>query len=334
MVWSGPIRQNRDSSHCIFTLSMAPRILMFLAPAAWVVSFALMLNRTEPFYTHFYSIAWWCYILLLASLNEIRAGDSSFRFPSLFRNPLQYCMLVLFSAAFWFVFELYNTRLHNWVYRGVPIERIVRWPGYFISFGTVLPGVFETARWLEGWFQSTGGDESKRTGKPQASWAPQHGRIAIAAGIAMMVLPLVYPVLFFPLVWGGLIFILDPLMERMEDMNLVRNLFFGSRRRPLLLLASGLICGFFWEFWNYWAGAKWVYSLPYFQFPRMFEMPLAGYLGFPPFAIECWLVFAAARHWWSDRGWAVRGLLVVLLIGACLAGIYAVDHFTIRDYRR
>ncbi|HEY2932556.1 MAG TPA: hypothetical protein VGK99_12500 [Acidobacteriota bacterium] len=312
---------------------MAPRILAFLASIAWLVSFWLMLNRTEPFYTHFYSIAWWCYILLLASLNEIRAAESSFRFPSLFRAPFAYCLLVLFSAAFWFVFELYNVRLHNWIYRGVPMERAVRWPGYFISFGTVLPGVFETVRWLEGRFQGAGRDESRQAGKPQVPWKPHYARIAVIGGIVMMILPLVYPALFFPVVWGGLVFILDPWMERLGETNLVANLFFGNRRTPVLLLASGLICGFFWEFWNYWAGAKWVYSLPYLQFPRIFEMPLAGYLGFPPFTMECWLTFAAARYWWLHRGWLGRCFLAVILAGVCVAGIYAVDHFTIREYR-
>ena len=61
------------------------------------------------------------------------------------------------------------------------------------------------------------------------------------------------------------------------------------------LLAAGLICGFLWEFWNYWALTKWTYTVPYFGDIKLFEMPVLGYLGFPPFAIECWAMYIFVR---------------------------------------
>ncbi len=51
------------------------------------------------------------------------------------------------------------------------------------------------------------------------------------------------------------------------------------------------MCGVLWEFWNYWTGTKWIYSVPYFQNWKVFEMPLMGFLGFPPFAVECWIMY-------------------------------------------
>ncbi len=65
----------------------------------------------------------------------------------------------------------------------------------------------------------------------------------------------------------------------------------GERREHLCLLAAGLICGLWWEAWNYSAIAKWVYTLPVLNFGKVFEMPLLGYLGFPPFALECAVMY-------------------------------------------
>ncbi len=58
---------------------------------------------------------------------------------------------------------------------------------------------------------------------------------------------------------------------------------------------SGLLCGVLWEFWNYWARAKWHYTVPILENLKMFEMPLPGYLGFPPFAVECFTMYVFAR---------------------------------------
>ena len=41
------------------------------------------------------------------------------------------------------------------------------------------------------------------------------------------------------------------------------------------------------ELWNNWARAKWQYTVPIMENLKIFEMPLPGYLGFPPFALEC-----------------------------------------------
>jgi hypothetical protein len=76
---------------------------------------------------------------------------------------------------------------------------------------------------------------------------------------------------------------------------------FGVRRagdRPFVRrwLAAGIVCGILWEFWNHWALAKWRYvGVPVFPSVRLFEMPLAGYLGFPPFALEVFAMYHLVR---------------------------------------
>ena len=61
------------------------------------------------------------------------------------------------------------------------------------------------------------------------------------------------------------------------------------RRRTaehLCLLAAGLVCGLWWEAWNYFAITRWVYIFPVLNFWKVFEMPVLGFLGFPAFALE------------------------------------------------
>ena len=60
---------------------------------------------------------------------------------------------------------------------------------------------------------------------------------------------------------------------------------------PLSLLLAGIIMGFFWEFWNYWAVPKWTYDVPFVGFFKIFEMPILGYLGYFPFAFELYAMY-------------------------------------------
>ena len=54
---------------------------------------------------------------------------------------------------------------------------------------------------------------------------------------------------------------------------------------------AGLICGFFWEMWNYYSYPKWYYTLPHVAFLKIFEMPLLGYLGYIPFPMELYALY-------------------------------------------
>jgi hypothetical protein len=98
----------------------------------------------------------------------------------------------------------------------------------------------------------------------------------------------------FGLVWLGFIFLLDPVNYRLRLPSLLGDLAEGRRARLYSLLLSGLVCGFLWEFWNYWSAARWLYIFPIFQQWKIFEMPAPGYLGFPPFALECFAMYVTA----------------------------------------
>jgi hypothetical protein len=117
-------------------------------------------------------------------------------------------------------------------------------------------------------------------------------------GAACLLLPFLVPLgaarRLFILVWVGFIFLLDPVNHRLRLPSLLGDLEHGHWSRFSSLLISGFVCGWFWEFWNYWAAAKWYYVFPMFQQFKIFEMPVPGYLGFLPFALECFVMYVTA----------------------------------------
>ena len=301
-------------------------ISIFLALLVHTVCFVLTLRRVEPFYTDFYSLAWWTYLFFLAGVNHLRGRNSL-----LLDTPREALWVFLYSTPVWLLFELYNLRIGNWAYLGIPAEIYWRWPGYFVAYGTVLPGILETETFLKnlGLFRRLTGP--RLSGKTRLL-----ARFTIL-GALMMAAPLIHPGLFFPTVWLGLIFLLDPLVYRRGDgeASLMRKAERGDYALLARLLASGLVCGFLWEFWNHWSGAKWIYTLPHFQFWRIFEMPVLGYLGFPPFALECYLLYQVfllfRERFLYGRPWTT---LVVALLAAiyCMVAFLGIDHLTILTF--
>lgn len=92
--------------------------------------------------------------------------------------------------------------------------------------------------------------------------------------------------------WVGIIFLVDPINAWLGAPSLLEDWQAGRWGRWLALMAGGATCGLCWEFWNYWALAKWSYNLPFLgslEHYRYFEMPWLGFLGFLPFALECWV---------------------------------------------
>lgn len=72
---------------------------------------------------------------------------------------------------------------------------------------------------------------------------------------------------------------------------------FTKRQLWKQLWAGCLLCGFFWEFWNYYSSPKWIYEVPFVDFWHLFEMPLLGYLGYLPFALELYALYAMLSAW-------------------------------------
>jgi len=252
--------------------------------AALLSAEGLMFYGIQPFATYFTPFAWTCYILLADAAVLAITGRSR-----LHDEPRRFALVALLSVPLWLVFEAYNLRLDNWTYVGVPAGW-AGWFGYGWSFATITPGIFETADLVEaiGCFKPA---------RPLV-FSPAAERSMSLFGFVSLVLPLVLPrhiaaYLFAP-VWIGFVFLLDPVNHRLRLPSLLGDLAAGRRSRLYSLLISGWICGWLWEFWNYWATAKWHYIFPIGQGWKVFEMPAPGYLGFLPFALECFTMYVTA----------------------------------------
>ena len=112
----------------------------------------------------------------------------------------------------------------------------------------------------------------------------------------MLLVPWLYPSQYLAApVFLGFAFLLDPLNASAGAESILGDAREGRYGRLINLLVAGLICGVAWEFFNYWAGAKWKYTVPILPELRIFEMPLLGYGGFTAFAVECFTMYVAVR---------------------------------------
>jgi hypothetical protein len=252
-----------------------------VAGIVWLgATFALMYLRIEPFATEFYLFAWVGLIYTVDMLIRRVEGSSL-----VVRCGAGFCLLLLWSTTGWFFFELLNLRLQNWYYVFVTDRELVRLVGSFASFATVFPGIF----WIDHYLWQRGIATQMRS----VALHLTRSRLAVfqLLGLVLLALPLLYPSYFFPLVWVGPILIVAPINYRRGGDGLLRQLEAGIYGPTVRILLAGLVAGLFWEFFNYWARAKWIYTVPFFDELKLFEMPLAGFLGFPPFALECAVVY-------------------------------------------
>lgn len=247
---------------------------MICAACVLVGAWILMFLKVEPFLSWFYTLAWWSYIFLADAIVHLKTGNSL-----IINRRREFILLVLWSIPFWLVFELINVHIKNWYFVNAAPSLIVRRIAAAVDFATVLPGIFETLGLVEAF-----GIFSRVRIKPVRVSGALLG-VVFTTGVLSLVLPLTLPRYFFPLVWGCLTFLLEPINYKLGGRSLIRDLEEGDAGKFVRLLLAGLICGALWETWNYWTSVKWIYTVPHFEGSKFFEMPFAGYLGFPPFAV-------------------------------------------------
>ena len=116
----------------------------------------------------------------------------------------------------------------------------------------------------------------------------------VGLGSVFQAMVFVWPVVFYPFVWVAPFLIADGLVGYRGGRSLVDDMM--GRRWQLLagVAMAGLLCGFLWEFWNFWSTPKWTYHVPLLDFGRVFEMPVLGYGGYIPFA---WGIYQLLRLW-------------------------------------
>ena len=266
-----------------------------MATYGWLAALVLLMDEALlpgqiPLLARWFTpVMWTAYIVLLDARILRRDGRSL-----LHDRPREAAFMAIVSIPLWLVFEGYNLRLRNWAYFGVSEPPWLAVVGYAWAFATIWPALFETAAWL-----GTGPFPTPIT-RHESVRSSIGLRLAMLVGGVFVVVPPLLPAAVrswtFGFVWLGFILLLDPLNARAGRPSFLAAWRAGCRAFVGKWLIAGIVCGLLWEFWNYWALAKWRYvGVPVVPSIRLFEMPVAGYLGFPPFALEVFAMYHFVR---------------------------------------
>jgi hypothetical protein len=217
----------------------------------------------------------------------------------------------------WLLFEAINFRLRDWYYVFLPADRLERWIGITVSLATVVPAVLLPERVLD----RLGVWRDLRS-RPFAL-EPKHLEIAGWVGWGLLAAVLAFPRYLYPLTWGAVWLIAEPLLYRRDpERSLFGDLARGSWGRIARLMAAGLFAGVLWESFNAMARGRWIYTVPFLEDWKLFEMPLVGFLGFPFFALEVWSLYHLLAPYTTRRPLLASAVFVLLV----LTGI---DHWTV-----
>src|SRR3989441_10351989 len=271
----------------------------------------LALRGVPPFPTWLYVFAWYPTLALLDRLVVRRGGES------LFEKPRDLAVMLWWSAVIWLGFEAINFRLQDWYYVFLPDHRAERWLGVTISLATVVPAVLLPERLLARW----GAGRGLRS-RPIALRA-RDLVWSLALGCGALGLTLAVPRIFHPLTWGAVWLVAEPLLyRRSPERSLFGDVARGEWGRIARLMAGGLFAGALWESFNALARAKWIYTVPFLEHLKLFEMPPLGFLGFPFFALEVWSLY----HPLARRP---RAATVVPSVAFALLVLAGMDRWTV-----
>lgn len=268
----------------------------------------LLVSGRAPLVAEWFTpIVWTGYVLVVDALVAHLTGRSYVT-----TSRVDGVLVALASMACWWLFEWYDApRFWRggaetvgmwWHYENLEPNLWLRRVGYDWAFATIFPALFLTAAALRATVFA------RARVRP---WRPPPALLtaAIAAGVVFVVLPLATPSPWLvPLVWTGWALLLEPVNYRRGRASWLGALARGDASLAAALLAAGGVCGVLWEFWNYWAATKWTYTVPYLGAVKIFEMPILGYLGFPPFALECYAMYVWLRARLGDGAGAPQVL--------------------------
>jgi len=227
---------------------------------------------------------WLGYIISVNSLTCSRTGSCL-----LISRPRFFLVLFPASTFFWWFFEYLNRFVQNWYYLGVQHFSSAQYIIHAsLCFSTVLPAVQSTYEFLA---------SSPRLVAPLKNWRPltlnntrAWGWILLLLSAAALAGISIYPDFLFPMLWMAPFLIITGVQAICDEKTLFQALPSGDWCLIWLPAMAALICGFFWEMWNYESLAHWEYSVPFVQRFHLFEMPVLGYAGYLPFGLECMAV--------------------------------------------
>lgn len=241
------------------------------------------LFRIQPFAQWYFPIIWFGYIFLVDAVVFHLNGESLIA-----NKPKIFIVLLALSSVIWWIFEVIGWALGNWHYSGTEgfgsgLEKMAF---ATVSFSTVIPAVFETSMLLKTvhLFDRVKLRKSHRISKELLY-------LMMFAGALTFSGPLLWPGVFYPLIWASFFLILDPVNYMNKRPSIIGHLRDRKLAVPVSIFAGATLTGFLWEFWNFWAIPKWHYTIPFVDFLRVFEMPILGYIGYGPFGLELFAMY-------------------------------------------
>ena len=263
----------------------------WIGAAGAAVFWILAWNRFDWFallQAHTFFPLWFSYIVVVNALTHRRLGRCMMT-----HDTGYFLSLFPFSAMFWWLFEYLNRFVQNWYYTGAEYGPDTYFILATLSFSTVLPAVLGTRDWL----MSTNWLKGRFTGLPGCF--PPRPEALVAAGLVLAAGSLAgigrWPDALFPFLWVSPLILVVCLLQLAGRPHPLSPIAGGDWRPVVAAAAAALICGVFWELWNFFSLAKWIYAIPYVQAAHIFEMPLPGYAGYPPFGLECAAVGALLK---------------------------------------
>ncbi len=225
---------------------------------------------------------WLGYILLMEAVLSRNSGYD------LVANDFKsWLFLFLVSSPVWWVFEWINERTGYWEYLPVDSFSTFAYAAWCsLNFAIVIPAVFATSALFRNLDLIVGIGQ-----RVVLKWNNPSLFILHVLGWVMLAVTWWRPEVGAPLVWMSLFFIFDPINYWRGKPSLLRQTGQGDWRMIFSLAAGTLVCGFFWEMWNFYSSPKWVYHIPFVDFWYVFEMPLPGYLGYIPFGWELYAMY-------------------------------------------
>jgi len=252
---------------------------IFFGLFAWILAW----NRFpgfKPYQVHTFTPLWLAYILVINALTYQRTLHCL-----MLDQPVRFGFLFPLSAIFWWLFEFLNRFVQNWYYIGASFGPFEYFWFATLPFATVLPAVIGTREWL---LSYSWPEKYFKTILPVQIHRPK--RLAwpalVIAGSGLFLLGL-FPHYLFSLLWVSPLIIIVALQALFHEKHIFSNISRGDWTLILVSALAALICGFFWEMWNFYSLAKWKYKIPFVQRFFIFEMPLLGYAGYLTFGLEC-----------------------------------------------
>jgi hypothetical protein len=233
---------------------MSPRAQLLAGATVFMAGAVGVAAGYRPIAAFSYPILWWGLLTALDAVHYLRWRTSPMR-----RDWRHFAGITApASVLFWLTYEYLNLAFPQWDYTGYLEGRFLESAIGVLSFATVIPIMVEL-HWL-----FAGPEPQLRPVR-----VPRE-LLFVAAGALALALPVLTNWFWInQAAWAG------PALLFLPYAGLA----------GLAAVPTALVAGFGWELLNYWSLTKWHYTI-HPDWPRLFEMPLLGYLGFVPFAFS------------------------------------------------